>query len=74
MGVGGCLFDILFGFLEDSKQIVRADKTSSWVVSQTIGDPQVTLLGTLLFCIVINDLLDTLRFSDPYLFADDLKI
>ena len=30
--------------------------------------------GPLLFCILINDLPDVLRFIDPYLFADDLKI
>ena len=33
-----------------------------------------SLLGPLLFCVLIDDLPDVLRFSDLYLFADDLKI
>ena len=31
-------------------------------------------MGPLLFCILINDLPEALKFSDPYIFADDLKI
>ena len=35
---------------------------------------QSLLLGHLLFCIFINDLPDTLKFSDPFVFAVDLKV
>ena len=45
-------------------------KRSSRILEITSGVPQ----GSLLFCILINDLPDVLRFSDLYLFADDLKI
>ena len=74
MGVGGCLLDVLYDYLEDRKQFVRADNTSSKVVSTTSGVPHGSLLGPLLFCIFINDSPDFLRFSVPYLFADVLKI
>ena len=40
----------------------------------TSGVPQGSLLGALLYCIFINDLPDALRFSQPYIFADDLKL
>ena len=31
-------------------------------------------MGPLLICFFINDLPEPLKFSDPYIFADDLKI
>ena len=36
--------------------------------------PQGSLLEPLLFCIFINDLPGVLKFSEPYIFADELKI
>ena len=73
-GVRGGLLDVLYDYLEDRKQFVRADNTSSKVLSITSGVPQGSLLGPLLFCIFINDLPNVLRFSEPNLFADDFKI
>ena len=73
MAVRGCLFDVLSDYLEDGKQFVQADNTGSKVLSINEGVPQWSWLGPYLFCIFINDLPDVLRFSEPYLFADDLK-
>ena len=74
IGVGGCFLEVLVDYLHNRRQFVRADNTSSRILEITSGVPQGSLLGPLLFCILINDLPDVLRFSDSYLFADDLKI
>ena len=74
IGVGGCFLEVLDDYLYKRRQFVRADNTSSRILEITIGVPQGSLLEPLLFCILTNDLPDVLRFSDPYLFADDLKI
>ena len=65
-------FWLTISTIEDN--FVRAYNTSSRILEIKSGVPQGSLLGPLLLGILINDLPDVLRFSDPYLFADDLKI
>ena len=74
IGVGGCVLEILIDYLGDRRQYVRVDNTSSKILDITSGVPQGSLLGPIQFCIFINDLPDVLMFSEPFIFADDLKI
>ena len=61
---------LFFNCLENRTQFVCVDADSSYVLAFTIGVAQVYLLGSLLFCIFINEVL---TFSDPFIFVDDLK-
>ena len=74
IGIGGCMLEVLYDYLKNRKQFVRVDNISSKVLEVTSGVPQGSLLGPLLFCIFINDLPEVLKFSEPYIFADDLKL
>ena len=74
IGVGGCLLEIIYDYLRHRRQYVRVDFYTSTVLEMSSGVPRGSLLGPLLFSVFINDLPEVLRFSDPSVFNDDLKI
>ena len=74
IGIGGCLLEVLYDYLNGREQFVRVDNMKSKPLPVTSGVPQGSLLGPILFCIYIKNLPDALRFGEPFMFADDLKI
>jgi hypothetical protein len=69
----GSLWCFFKCYLTDRKQRVRVDGEVSRWLPVTSGVPQGSILGPLIFIIYINDLPPSVRFSTPYLFADDTK-
>ena len=63
------MLEIIIDYL-NREHFVRVDNTSSRCYQR--GTSRV-LLGSILFCIFINDLPDVLKFSDPFIFADEFK-
>ena len=53
---------------------MTSDGIVSKVLDVTSCGPQEFLLGQLLFCILINVLSEVLKFSSPYICADDFRI
>ena len=73
IGISGKLGLFLYNFLSDRKQTVLANGTKSEESTVRSGVPQGTVLGPILFLILINDI-DIGISSRISLFADDTRI
>ena len=72
-GITGNLWKWFRGYLSSRMQCVKLDGILSHSLPVVSGVTQGSILGPLLFLIFINDILETVTYSDLLLFADDTK-
>ena len=74
IGVSGKLFDIIQSYLSNRKQFVRVDGTCSTILDVISGVPEGSILGPLLFCVLINGLPEHIVHCYVPMFANDIKL
>ena len=73
-GIRGLALNLLKSYLTNRKQYVTVDGNKSQTQEMTIGVPQGSVLGPLLFLIYINDLPLSIKKMNAILFADDTTL
>ena len=74
IGVHGPLYDILESYLKNRSQLTKVNNMYSSSNMISLGVPQGSILGPLLFIIYINDLMNVTSLAKFYMFADDTAI
>jgi len=74
LGIGGKLGRWIHSFLTDRTQEVIVNRTQSQAVSVHSGVPQGSVLGPLLFVIMISDIDENILHSNVLCFADDSRV
>ena len=74
LGVEGKLLSWIESFLKNRKQVVVVDGASSEPVQTMSGVPQGSVLGPLLFIMMISDIDENIEYSSLSSFADDTRL
>lgn len=72
-GITGALYKWLKSYLEDRSFFVAVNGYRSGTYRTTSGVPQGSHVSTVLFNVFANDIPQCFKFSDCYMYADDLK-
>ena len=73
-GIRGIALSWFSNYLQNRKQYVLTNNTSSHVMQVTCGIPQGSILGPLMFILYINDLMHCSNILKFILFADDTNL
>ena len=60
-------------YLSNRKQMVRTDSDSEWAIIQN-GVPQGSILGPLLFTVLVSDVSENITTGSHHTYADDLQL
>ena len=70
-GVGGVELEWFRSYFSERKQLVKYGGVNSDLMSINYGVPQGSVLGTILFCIFMNDIVKSSNYLNFVLYADD---
>ena len=74
LGIRGSLLNIIESYFKNRTQIVQIEQHKSHETKISMGVPQGSILGPLLFILYINDLKNTDQDGSYYFYADDTVI
>ena len=74
LGFDESALDWLKSYLDNRKQKVLLDSDESSLIELENGVPQGSILGPLLFTILVNDISDVIRNCQYHLYADDTQL